>query len=159
MAMIQELNLTTTKQNLTTTANEEWARQLYEAVLANKHAPVMRATNWVAPAPPTSDRAPSWWSTKPERNPVRTYPLRNLVQLPGVVVRALFVYLLGVPISCFAFMDLLFFLAHGESLLGPALDVILIVFGIGLVVVSLVAVVTETQKRKRGAESVTWTRR
>ena len=64
-------------------------------------------------------------------------------------MRALIVYLLGVPIFWFAIMDLFLFVYRGESLLGPAMDAILAVFGGGLIIVSLVAAMTVRRQRKR----------
>ena len=64
-------------------------------------------------------------------------------------MRALVVYSLGIPIFWFAVMDLFLFVDQGESLLGPAVDVILMVFGSGLIVVSLVAAMTVREQRKR----------
>lgn len=145
--MIQELNLPTTRRSRAATANQEWARQAYEAVRANAQAPVMRTTTLAAPAPPMSDRAPSWRTTKPEKNPARANPFGNLARLPRMVLGAMIVYSLGMPIFWFALMDLILFSQHGVSLFGPALDFILMVFGMGLVVVPLVAVATGKRKR------------
>ena len=64
-------------------------------------------------------------------------------------MRALIVYLLGVPIFWFAIMDLFLFVDRGESLLGSAMDAILAVFGGGLIIVSLVAAMTVRRQRKR----------
>lgn len=62
-------------------------------------------------------------------------------------MRTLIVYLLGFPVFWFAVMDLILFVERGESLLGPALDAILMVFGGGLVIISLVATVVGNQKQ------------
>ena len=74
---------------------------------------------------------------------------RHPALLPGGIVRALIVYSLGIPIFWFAVMDLFLFVDQGESLLGPAVDAILMVFGSGLIVVSLVAAMTVREQRKR----------
>ena len=86
---------------------------------------------------------------KAERNAELPNSWRYLARLPGAVVRALIVYLLGVPIFWFAIMDLFLFVDRGESLLGPVMDAILAVFGSGLIIVSLAAVMTVRRERKR----------
>lgn len=147
MTSTQGLHFATTKQNLLATANEQWAREFYAAFLANASPATMRITDLAAPAPPTSDPALSRRATKPEINPAKASRLRNAARFPAVVLAALIVYSLGMPIFWFALLDFVDFVEHGESLLGPALDTILMAFGIGLSVVSLVAMVTEKRKR------------
>jgi hypothetical protein len=74
-----------------------------------------------------------------EQDTARAASRDNQVRLPGPAVRALIVYFLGLPVFWFAAMDLALFFDQSRSSLGPALDAILMVFGGGLVVVSIVA--------------------
>ena len=101
------------------------------------------------PLPPSFDTVPILRGMKAERNAELPNSRRYLARLPGAVVRALIVYLMGVPIFWFAIMDLFLFVDRGESLLGPAMDAILVEFGSGLIIVSLVAVMTVRPQRKR----------
>ena len=57
--------------------------------------------------------------------------------------KALTICLLGLLLAGLGSVDLGLFLSQGKSWLGPALDIILIVFGTGLVVTALVATATE----------------
>ena len=75
----------------------------------------------------------------------------NRARLPGVVLRASILYSLGAGVFGCALMDLILFVVHGDSLLGPALDVILVVFDIGLLLVSVVAVVTQKRNLEQDA--------
>ena len=127
----------------------EWARELYETAKVAAPSPTMRVRDLGPPLPSPSDTVPIWRGMKAERNAELLNSPRYLARLPGAVVRALIVYLLGVPIFWFAIMDLFLFVDRGESLLGPAMDAILVVFGSGLIIVSLVAVMTVRPQRKR----------
>ena len=127
----------------------EWARELYETAKVAAPLPMMRVRDLVSPLPPSSDTVPIWRGMKAERNTALPNSRRYPARLPGPVVRALIVYSLGIPIFWFAVIDLFLFVDRGESLLGPAMDAILAVFGGGLIIVSLVASMTVRQQRKR----------
>ena len=149
MTTIHEWRLLTAKQGFAPVDIGAWARELYEIAKVDARPSGMRVRDLAAPVPPSSATASIWRGTKADRNTVRTNSRRNSARLPGVVVRALIVYSLGIPVFWFAVMDLILFFERGESLLGPAMDAILAVFGSGLMIVSLVAVAVENQKRKR----------
>ena len=70
------------------------------------------------PLPPSFDTVPILRGMKAELNAELPNSRRYLARLLGAVVRALIVYLLGVPIFWFAIMDLFLFVDRGESLLG-----------------------------------------
>lgn len=149
MMRISELKLLTPQPGFAPVDFSEWAIQFYETAKVEAPPLGMRVRDWVAPVPTPSVGASIWRGTRAERNTRRTNSRRDTARLPGVVVRALIVYSLGMPVLWFALMDLILFFEHGVSLLGPAMDAILMVFGFGLCVVSVVAFVTETQSRKR----------
>ena len=59
------------------------------------------------------------------------------------------VYLSGFPIFWLAALDLVLFLKLDKSPLGPALDIILMIFGAGLVTISIFAAVDRKNHRNR----------
>ena len=126
--------------------NYQRAREFCEAVKASAPRGI-RVGHLVAPSPPLPGTTPRWRGMRAEPNSAGSAARRTLERLPAVVQRALIVYLLGWPVLCFAVMDLGLFSVQGKSWLGPALDVILMVFGGGLVIISLVAVMVAKQKR------------
>ena len=140
MTLAYDLNLPTSRMGIAAVDNYEWARELYEAIRAGAPAG-MRVGVLVAPAPPLSVTASRWRGMRAERNTAGIASRRTRARLPEAVVRALIVYLLTFPVLCFAAMDMGLFFSQGKSWLGPALDVILMVFGSGLVIISLVATV------------------
>ena len=149
MTLISEFKLPSPMQGGSLVDVGEWARELYETAKVAAPLPMMRVRDLGPPLPPSSDTVPIWRGMKAERNAELPNSRRYSARLPGAVVRALIVYLLGVPIFWFAIMDLFLFVDRGESLLGSAMDAILAVFGGGLIIVSLVAAMTVRRQRKR----------
>ena len=149
MALMHEFKLLSPMRGGSSVDVGEWARELYETAKVAAPPTMMRVRDLVPPVPPSSDALPIWRGMKAERNTELPNSRRRPALLPGGVVRALIVYSLGIPIFWFAVMDLFLFVDRGESLLGSAMDAILIVFGIGLIVVSLVAAMTVLQQRER----------
>lgn len=144
--LLHDLNLPMSKLGITPLDNYERAREFFEAVKAATPAG-MRTGHLVAPSPPLSGTTPRWRGMKAERNTAGIASRRTLARLPQAVLRALIVYSLGWPVLWFAAMDLALSFSQGKSLLGPALDVILMVFGGGLVIVSLTALLVGNRKR------------
>ena len=147
MALMREFKLPPPMRGGSSVDVGEWARELYEAARVAAPLPTMRVRDLVPPVPPSSAALPIWWGMKAERNAELPNSRMRPALLPGGVVRALIVYSLGIPIVWFAVLDLFLFVDQGESLLGPAVDAILMVFGSGLIVVSLVAAMTVRQQR------------
>ena len=150
MTLMHEFKLSSPMQGGSSVDAGEWARELYEAAKVAAPPSMMRVGDFVHPVPPSSGAVPVWRRMRAERNTELPNSWRHPALLPGGVVRALVVYSLGIPIFCFALMDLFLFVDQGESLLGSAVDVILLVFGSGLIVVSLVAAMIVREQRKRG---------
>ena len=144
--LLPDLNLPMSKLGITPLDNYERAREFYEAVKAAAPAG-MGTGHLVAPSPPLSGTTPRCREMRAERNTAGIASRRTLARLPQAVLRALIVYSLGWPVFWFAAMDLALFFNQGKSLLGPALDVILMVFGGGLTIVSLIALLAGNRKR------------
>ena len=146
MRLAHDLRLPISRLGIDAHDNYERARELYEAIRSGTPTG-MRVRDLVAPTPPLSGTASRWRGMRAERNPARIASRGIRACLPEAVVRALIVYLLGLPVFWFAAMDLVLFFDQGRSSLGPALDVILMVFGGGMVINSLVALAVRNQKR------------
>jgi small neutral amino acid transporter SnatA (MarC family) len=84
---------------------------------------------------------------KPETERLSVFS--GLSKVPGVVLVALLVYFLGTPIFWFAFLDLQLYSSQGKSVLGPAMGIILMVFGVGLMLVSLLSILTTRRVRRK----------
>ena len=139
MTLAHGYNFTASRLSIATVDNREWAKELYETIRADAPPARVQVSNLATPAPPLPGAAPSRWRMRAEQNTTRAASRGNQAHLPGAVVRALIVYCLGLPVFWLAAMDLALFFNQGRSSLGPALDAILMVFGGGLVVVSIVA--------------------
>ena len=148
MTLAHDLNLPPSRLGIVATDNHHRANELYEAIRAGAPAG-MRVGALAAPTPPISGTAPRRRRMRAERNTARGDSRNNQPGLPESVVRTLLVYLLSLPIFCFAATDLVLFFDQGRSSLGPALDAILMVFGGGFVIISLVATVTGTKRQNR----------
>ena len=149
MMLVHDLNLPMSRLGIASLDNYERAREFCEAVKVDAPAG-MRAGHLVAPAPPLSGTAPRWRGMRAERNTAGITSRWTLARLPEAVLRALIVYSLGLPVFWLAAMDLTLFFSQGKSWLGPALDVILMVFGGGLVVVSIVSYMAAGNQKRNG---------
>ena len=147
MTLAREWNLPTSRLGIAALGNRERAREFCEAV--GVYAPTgIRAGDLATPTPPLlSGTAPRWRGMRAERNTARIAARHTRASLPEAVMRAVIVYLLSLPVFWFAAMDLFLFYSQGKSWLGPALDAILMVFGGGLVIISLIAARVGTQRR------------
>ena len=128
----------------------DWANSLYANLKTGAPPPRIRARELVAPVPhpvPGSRRFRMRARVKPETK--RPSVFSSLSRAPAVVVVALLVYFLGAPVFWFAVVDLGLYLEQGKSMLGPTMDTIVMVFGGGLVVVSVLSILTTRQGRRR----------
>ena len=128
----------------------DWVNSLYENLKAGAPPPRIRARELVAPVPhsvPGSIRFGMRARLKPETE--RPSVFASFSRAPSVVVGALLVYFVGTAIFWFAFSDLRLYSDQGKSMLGPAMDTILVVFGDGLVIVSLLSLMTTRQGKRK----------
>ena len=149
MTLAHGLNLPASRLNVATADSREWAKELYETIKADAPPSRVQVSNLATPAPPLPSATSRWWGMRAERNTAGTASRRTRARLPEAVVRALVVYLLSLPVFCFAAMDMVLFFSQGRSALGPALDAILMVFGGGLVIISLVATALGNKEHNR----------
>ena len=125
-----------------------WIETFYEAAKTRAPRPAFLVRDLVTPVPHVvrgSVRPHMKAVAAPRRKRMSIFG--GLSEFPGVVLATLLIYSLGMPFVLFGFIDRMFYAEHGKSLLGPAMDVIFIVFGSGLITLALIHAITRQNIR------------